>query len=366
MRRETIADPVLSMTAFDVMVPAKWHFAGRLLQGTSCSPVPFPVFRATSPDGLTVLERLPRMDWKWGYGPGVGANDCLPLKRDMTANEFAKYMAVMLKADYVADDPLPAEVMAASNKGFAEAKATNAARYQAAGMIPPEEHTDMDRVIVQFKNGSFTVRGEISVSIYCSESRSRAMGGIAGMDVHGCSANVRYVHAPEGQFTAIVKMLETAGAAQNNAWTQAWNAENSQQAQRNMAESGRRGAAAQAQLQANHEQYMRSQATQQRMHQEFLDTMQRGTTMQMNRASQAMQARSTATSNVVDFALDQQTVRDPSSGQVNKVSSAYSYTWVDGSGKTSYQTNDANANPNGSLSGNWTRQQVVNGDGSPQ
>jgi hypothetical protein len=63
MRSEAITDPVLNITAFDVTVPAKWHFAGRLLQGTSCSPVPYPVFRATSPDGRTVLERLPRMDW---------------------------------------------------------------------------------------------------------------------------------------------------------------------------------------------------------------------------------------------------------------------------------------------------------------
>src|ERR1022692_668020 len=100
MRKETIADPVLNMNAFDVMVPTKWHFAGRLLQGTSCTPVPFPVFRTTSPDGLTVLERLPRMDWSWGNGPGAGAKDCLPLKREMSAKEFAKYMAVMLKTEY--------------------------------------------------------------------------------------------------------------------------------------------------------------------------------------------------------------------------------------------------------------------------
>jgi hypothetical protein len=71
MRRETISDPVLNLTAFDVMVPNKWHFAGRLLQGTSCSSVPYPVFRVASPDGLKVLERLPRMDWSWGNGPSA-------------------------------------------------------------------------------------------------------------------------------------------------------------------------------------------------------------------------------------------------------------------------------------------------------
>jgi hypothetical protein len=365
MRHEAIADPVLNLNAFDVVVPAKWHFAGRLLQGTSCSAVPYPVFRETSPDGLTVLERLPRMDWSWGNGPGAGPNsDCLPLKREMSANEFVKYMAVMLKADYVSDDPFPAEIVAASNKGFAESKAANAAKYQAAGMNPPEERADMDRAIVQFKNGSFTMKGQIAVSIYCSGNKFRAIGNRPVIETHSCQANVRYVHAPEAQFAAMEKMLENAGAAQNPQWTRAWMEENNRQTARNLNAINQRGAEGQARLKASHEQYMQTQATQQRLHQEFLDTMQRGTTMSMNRTAQAMNARSTATSNVVDYALDQQTVRDPGSGQVSKVSSSYSYTWLDSSGKVSYQTSDPNANPNGALQGNWTRQQVVNGDGT--
>jgi len=100
------------------------------------------------------------------------------------------------------------------------------------------------------------------------------------------------------------------------------------------------------------------------MHEQFLATMQRGTDMSMARTQQNMNARSTATSDWVDYALDRQTVRDPSTGQVSKVSSSYSYTWVDSTGKTSYQTNDPNANPNGVLQGTWTQQKVVHGDGS--
>ena len=366
MRNEVIPDPVLNMTAYRVFVPAKWHFAGRLLQGSSCQPVPYPVFRATSPDGLTVLERLPAMDWKWGNGPGADAKDCLPLKTELTASQFVKYMANMLKADYVADDPYPASVLAAMNKGSADSHATNAARYQAAGMNAPEEHMDMARGLVQFKNGSFTMKGQISVNIYCTSNHSRQIGNRPIIETHGCSANVRYVHAPEAQYAAMIKLLENAGAVQNATWTQAWIDENNRQTARNIQTIRANGAAAIAQSQASHQQFMQSQATRQRLHEDFLASMQRGTTMSMNRTGQAMNARSTAASNVVDYALDQQTVRDPSSGQVNKVSSAYSYTWVDSTGKTSYQTNDANANPNGSLQGDWSRQQVVNGDGTPK
>jgi len=364
MRRETIADPVLNMTAFDVMVPTKWHFAARLMQGTTCTPVPSPVFRATSPDGLTVLERLPRMDWSWGNGPGVGGKDCLDLKREMGAKEFAKYVAVMLKTEYVADDPFPAEFMANMKKASADSAAANAARYRAAGMNPPTEFSDMDRILVKFNNGSFMMKGQISVSIYCSGNRSKPIGNMPVRESHSCNGDVRFVHAQETQYAAMVKMLEPAGAMKRQDWNQAWMDENNRQTAQNIQAIRARGAQYQAQSAASHEQFMQSQAARQRTHEAFMASMQRGTDMSMNRTQQAMNARSTAASNVVDYALDQQTVRDPSSGQVNKVSSSYSYTWVDSTGKTGYQTNDPNANPNGYLQGNWTRQQVVNGDGT--
>src|ERR1017187_729339 len=66
MQKALIHDPVFNLDAFEVTIPAKWHFQGALIQGTQCNPIPFPVFRASSPDGLTVLERLPRLDWVWG------------------------------------------------------------------------------------------------------------------------------------------------------------------------------------------------------------------------------------------------------------------------------------------------------------
>ena len=370
MRKEIIQDPVLNMEAYDVFVPAKWHFVGRLLQGSSCERTPYAVFRMTSPDGLTVLEKLPAMDWKWGNAPNSNGADCLPLRTEMTANEFTKVLAQMLKVDYVADDPFPAELQANQKKAWEEAAAKMAANYQKNGMTPPTTHVSMDRALVRFKNGSFTMKGLISVTMQCSEQQFRSAGG--PLVSHSCKATGRYVHAPEAQFDAMRKLTDSAGGIQDTAWTQAWIASNNQQTAQNI-QAIRANAAASAaasrsrsQGSASNEQFQQSQATRQRMHEEFLSTMQRGTNMSMNRTGQAMQARSTATSNVVDYALDRQTVRDPNSGQVNKVSSQYSYTWVDNSGKTSYQTNDPNANPNGSLQGNWSRQQVVNGDGTPR
>ena len=102
------------------------------------------------------------------------------------------------------------------------------------------------------------------------------------------------------------------------------------------------------------------------MHEQFLATMQRGTDASTARTQQSMNARSTAASDWVDYALDKKTVADPNTGQISKVSNSYTHTWVDSTGKTTYQTNDSNANPNGVLPGNWTQQQTVHGDGTPQ
>jgi hypothetical protein len=119
-----------------------------------------------------------------------------------------------------------------------------------------------------------------------------------------------------------------------------------------------------AQMQAQQQQFNHDQAVRQQMHEDFMATMQRGTDMSMARTQANMNARSTAASDWVDYALDQKTVRDPNTGQINKVTSSYNNTWVDSSGKTSYQTNDVNANPNGVLPGNWTKQTVVHGNGT--
>ena len=384
MRLETIDDPTLGMTAFSVAVPAKWHFAGRMIQGTSCSSIAFPVFRATSPDGLTVLERLPRMDWKWQEGPGAepvrdANHDCLPLEQYLAAQEFLKKIAQMMGVEYVGENPIPAADLDKIQQAFARAKEANAARYRASGMQPPDERREDGQAFVRYSNGSFTMKGLMSASIYCS-----AVNGHKGFGLYGpprtsyqCTANVRYIHAPEAQLAAAVKMLDQAGATQRDAWTQAWNARLQQQAaqtravlnqmaQTSMANSQAQFQASQAQQAASHQQFMQSQATNQRMHEQFLSTMQRGTDMSMARANQAMQARSTSASNIVDYALNQQTVRDPNTGQTNKVSNAYNYTWVDNTGKVGYQTSDGLANPNGVLPGTWTRQQVVNGDGTPK
>lgn len=377
MRSEVLDDPTLGMTAFQVFVPEKWHFVGRLIQGTSCSGIPFPVFRTISPDGLTVLERLPRMDWKWSDGPERPRNnDCIPLEEYESAQVFLKNVAQMLGVEYVGERPIPEDLRAKLMADFERSKEANADRYRAAGMRPPEERRDFGQAFIRYTNGSFHMKGLLDVNTYCSAHLQRPNIMMPPYMGYSCTATVRYVRAPEEQFDAAEKMLEKAGAVQNPQWTQAWTQRDNMQTQQNIAIMQRQTqqniANMQQQTQQNiaaqnarYQQFQQTQATNQRLHEQFLSTLQRGTDMSMARSAANMQAQTTATSNIVDYALNQQTVRDPNTGVLNKVSSGLAYTWADGTGR-GFQTSDPNANPNGTFSGTWTRQQVVNGDGTPR
>jgi hypothetical protein len=369
-----ITDPTLNgMNAVEVTVPGNWHFQGVLYQGGNCVSVPSPVFRTTSPDGLSFVERLPPLGWFWGTGPFVTympKTDCLPMKGPMRAQEFAKYLAATMKLDYVADEPVPEEINAKAQKNLADAAAVYAPKYAATNMKQPKQTVELARAVVSSKNGTFKMKGRLMVTVDCMEtdypgmkSMLRGMPDRPPSTVDKCTANVNYAAAPESQYGALVKSWDTnqMGAKLLDPWTQAWIQRNNEQSQRminNMIQQSN------AQMAAQRQQFNHDQAVRQQMHEQFMQTMQRGTDMSMARANANMNARSTSTSDWVDYALDRQTVVDPGTGQVSKVSSSYTHTWVDATGKTSYQTNDVNANPNGVLPGTWTQQTKTHGDGS--
>ena len=367
VRNGFIHDPVLNMDAYEVFFPGKWHLVGAVMQGSTCIPAPFAVFRVSSPDGLTVWERLPRMDWVWGNDPNVpkDTGDCLPIKEAMSAKDFLKYISATMKVEYLGEQAVPQDQIDAANKELERLHGPLVKQYTAAGMRPPTETVQVARATVRYKNGSFTMKGLLAVTLNCSAWITQINPRTQGQK-NSCHAEVHYEHAPEAQYDAAIALLDPhyTGAVELAPFTNAWIAGNNRQSQAILAQIRARGAQYAAQSQASADQFAHSQAVRQHMHEEFLSTMQRGTTMSMNRSAQIANSNHTIASDWVDYSLDRQTVRDPNTGQFTKVSSSNSYTWLDSSGKVSYQTNDVNANPNGSLQGNWTRQQVVHGDGT--
>lgn len=124
-RVEYITDPSLNnMNAVAMTIPAKWHFQGVLIQGGKCASTPFAVFRTTSPDGLSFVERTPALGWAWGTGPAAAhqPKDCLPVNGPMSAQDFLKYVATTMHLEYVGDVPVPAADLARLQRAQDEAR----------------------------------------------------------------------------------------------------------------------------------------------------------------------------------------------------------------------------------------------------
>ena len=98
MQREVLHDPAADADAFAITYPVGWHYQGMLWQGTPCYSLPVPVFRITSPDGLTMVEQMPPFGWNWGSNPATSQSKpgCMDVHEMVSARDFVKYIASML------------------------------------------------------------------------------------------------------------------------------------------------------------------------------------------------------------------------------------------------------------------------------
>src|SRR5581483_407409 len=85
-----IIDPAYGIKAFTITIPAGWKLDGTVIPGPECSKIPFPVFRAYSPDGLSEMRLMPT--FYWTFHPNVrnfhAPNGCMDFGRTLTAEEF--------------------------------------------------------------------------------------------------------------------------------------------------------------------------------------------------------------------------------------------------------------------------------------
>jgi hypothetical protein len=178
------------------------------------------------------------------------------------------------------------------------------------------------------------MEGRLAVLLYCTETPNPAFH--AGMmnkpaTISGkCSASAGYVTAPEDQFAAVVRRWDdpAIGGKQNKEWGDAWmkryaaqRAASGQQFVHNVNELNKAYLdTSNRNFQAQREGYRQQAAVQQHMHDEFMDAMQQRTYGSERRTADAMQARSTSTSDWVDYALDQKTVINTNNGQLYKIS----------------------------------------------
>jgi hypothetical protein len=347
-----IIDPAYNVKAFTITIPSGWKFQGTVIPGPECSGVPYPVFRAYSPDGLNEIRLQPTFNWT--FHPNMRMKTpraCLDFGRTLTAEEFLKRYEEMISTTGMhVVGPMP---IAPSYQRRVDGVARN------MGRISPHIHanTNAYAVRVETVNGSFIIEQRLRAYVECRVSDQT--GPMAG---GGCSAHVDVLRAPKGKLDALAQLVDNHDLVRTpneDAWLQRVLQTQAQQNQRRFEELTRQEQAGDNMLRQQHEQFME---TSRRNHEAFMAQQESSFHSSMNGAITSMNARSTAASDWVDYSLDQQTVTG--AGGTVKVSSAYSQTWSDGQGHW-YQTNDPNTNPNGVLSGNWSPTQRVHGNGTP-
>jgi len=362
-----ITDPAYNVKAFTITIPAGWKFQGTVLPGPDCSDVSSPVFRAYSADGLSEMRLMPAFNWS--FHPNIknfhSPTGCLDFGHTLTAAEFLNHYEEMAATSGMhVVGPMP---IAPSYQKRVEGVANN------MNHISPNIRGSADAAAVRVEtvNGSFTIEQRLRVYVECRVSNGSGLPGGA------CSAHVDVVRAPKGKLDALCAIVDghdLVRTPHEDAWLQRVQQTIAAKNRARQAQLTRQEQAGAAMLkkqfddfmatsQRNHEAFMAQQESSYRTHQAQMAQQASSFHSAMNNANNAMNARSTAASDWVDYALDQQTVTGQ--GGTVKVSSAYGQTWSSTTGNQTqwYQTNDPNSNPNGVLPGNWTQDTKVHGNG---
>ncbi|HVT96078.1 MAG TPA: hypothetical protein VHE33_01135 [Acidobacteriaceae bacterium] len=353
----TIADPSLdNITAATLTIPAGWKLQGIEMK-SPCTFVPWPVFRAYSPDGLLQYRIEPVIGWQWNPSGRQYNSGCAKISGVMSAANFLQYYLGTMQGGVHVVGPM---TVPAAYSQWAQGLAAQANQMNArvAPALRASNTADTAALRIEVVNGSFVVEERVRTAVECADNRNA--GPLNGGT---CWARVDVLTAPQGQLDALVKVVDTENlphGVNTQQWIQAALARQQREGQRQIDQLT---AQEKAESQMLYSQFQQSMQRMQQEHEQFMAQQESQFESSMNNATAAMNARTTAASDWVDYALDQKTVENPN-GTITKVSNAYSQTWTNGT--QWYQTNDPNVNPNGVLQGNWTLTTQVHGNGEAQ
>jgi hypothetical protein len=312
-RIEYITDPTMNnMRVMPVQIPASWRFRGVLVPKGPCTDTS-EVFRATSPDGRSFVEVMPRMGFVWGnlYAGSRNPGGCLPFDKQVSALEFVKYMTTVLQVEFLQEQPVPG--------------------YSGPAPYPGGMWTTA-RATVRFKNGSLNMMGSVQAGLFCSQyhpagNQAAPNGGRGyagqqnarpGPEGGHCDAVVTYITAPENQFAEVIKIWSGPGMGRHKElddWVAIYSQRyaNEVQARNNAFLNESNNAFA-----ARQQMYKDQAAVQQQAHNQFLQTMQEGTDRSMANAARIANSNHTMASDMVDYSLDRRTLMDTNTGVIYK------------------------------------------------
>jgi hypothetical protein len=348
----TITDPSLNnMPSATLTIPAGWQLQG-ITMISACTFSPWPVFRANSPDALMQMRIEPVVGWQWHPNlKGTFNAGCANLSGAVPAASFLQYyVGTMQGGVHVVGPMTVTSAYSQWAQGLAAQK--NQMNSSAPPQMQAQNTADTAALRIQAVNGSFLVEERLRTAVECS------MNNTAGT----CWARVDVLTAPLGELDPLVQLVDNNNLPHgvNSAqWTQAALQRQQRQGQQAMIALT---AQEQRESQMIYQQFQQIMQRSAAEHQAFMQQQESQFESAMNNANASMNAQSTAASDWVDYALDQETVMNPD-GSTTKVTAGYSETWTNGT--QWYQTDEPNSNPNGVLSGNWSPTTQVHGNGTP-
>jgi hypothetical protein len=330
-RTARVIDPVLGRAAFTVEIPAGWVFDGAVLRPNLG---PIAVYRASTVDGLTGVQLLPRYDsvestdeaMRRFYSAAAGVT----MRPALSAEALLRTIVLPEArpgATVVGPEPMPnidqiRQADVAANAQFVQ-------RAAATGGVAWHQQSDAFRLRLAYDVAGHPV--EESMLAVTTVTDQPVAHGV----VHIEQATVTALRAPKGTLDAVSPSLVriAQSIAPDPDWMAAQNAFAAKQAENTQAE-----------ILAMAERYRQANL--------------RVFNASMNSAAAMERARHDGAQGTVNYIRDEKPMIDPETGQAVTVSDQYDYSYVDETGAV-VQTNSAAFNPNGQLAGNWVQLQPL-------
>jgi hypothetical protein len=263
MHAYTIVDPVLSMPAWSLALPAGWTAQGTMLPGSSCSGATTPVYKATGPAGLGAYF-LPRVDWAWGPGARAGG-DCMPWSSALSAKQFMAYQIGVEHVQKIADEPVPPP------------------------SAPVYGTLDQARALVRYTVGARPYEALLETTVTCQN------GGVAALgEMHLCSGLVRKWYGPAGSVLPNLATFESLRLSLHQDWMARWTA----------AMRDRSSTLSRQQTQALLRQGDLAQATRMRQHQQYMASAEQSYAAHNDQFGRDQYRKQSNNDNFVDYVLD--------------------------------------------------------------
>jgi len=340
----TIMDDFYNMPAATVSVPDGWKFAGAVLRVPGCHGNPFltPQFTVASPDGLTAVAALPGATWKSTTSPQISR---------IMAQQRCPVVNVTTAADFLADIVVPnlhpgATILKVGPGGSNVQQAIKSAQagWQAARQQPSITGA---AIRIEYQRGGQTVDEELSTVVSCSVFHSIAMFAAPASTTTTCGTfGISAAWAPKGHldefengpnFNTVLTSAKT-----NNEWLHRMVGDEQARFQQATADFNRVCAQNLAVMRQQEADLVKSSQAQNAARQVSTDRS-------IENANNAMNARSAAAHQVVNFASDRADYVNPATGQVLNLDYNANHSWGSTDGRGVVLNSDSTYDPNGSV-----------------